>query len=120
MAESTVQILFCTCIGLIATVAVYQLARHRLLSFRYTVGWLVLGVLVMVAGIAVPIVAPVAEILAITPAALIAIGAVLLFVIICIQLSISISGIYEHQRRLTEELAHLRHAVEQIDRDDLR
>ena len=120
MAKNTVQILFCTCFGLLATFAIFQLARRGLLSFRYTVGWLGLGFLGMIAGVAVPIVSPLAKFLAITPAALIAIGAVLLFVIICIQLSISISGLHEHQRRLTEELAHLRQAVEQMDRDHLR
>lgn len=119
MAKSAVQILFCTCVGLFATVAIFHFARRGLLSFRYTAGWLGLGLLGTVGGIAVPIVAPLAKFLGITPAAVIAIGAVLLFVVICIQLSISISGLHEHQRRLVEELAHLKLAVEQIDRDQL-
>jgi hypothetical protein len=46
---------------------------------------------------------------------LLAIGGIILLIIICVQLSISISGLHERQRRLTEELAHLRQTVDTID-----
>jgi uncharacterized membrane protein YfcA len=118
MDKNTIQILFCTCIGLISTFGIYRLARRGLLSFRYTVGWLVLSTTGVVAGVALPIIAPLARFLAITPAALLAIGGVLLLVIICLQLSISISGLHERQRRLTEELAHLRLSVDNLERSN--
>ena len=72
------------------------------------------------AGVIIPVITPVANFLAITPAALLAIGGIILLVIICVQLSISISGLHERQRRLTEELAHLRQTVDTIDRDHSR
>ena len=68
------------------------------------------------AGLIIPVITPVANFLAITPAALLAIGGIILLVIICVQLSISISGLHERQRRLTEELAHFRQTVDTIER----
>jgi hypothetical protein len=62
----------------------------------------------VLAGIVIPVITPLANLLAITPAALIALGGTLLLIAICIQLSVSISGLYERQRRLAEELAYLR------------
>jgi hypothetical protein len=99
---------------------IYQLARRGLLSFRYTVGWLLLGSFGLFAGIVIPVISPLANYLTITPAALLAIGGTVLLVVICIQLSISISGLHERQRRLTEELAHLRQTVDTIDREQTR
>jgi hypothetical protein len=48
--------------------------------------------------------------LAITPAALLAVSFMTVLVAICIQLSISISGLQEQIRTLSEEAAQLRHA----------
>lgn len=84
------------------------MARLGLLSFRYAVGWLLLSSFGVLAGIVIPAITPLASFLAITPAALIALGCTFLLVTICIQLSVSISGLYERQRRLVEELAFLR------------
>ena len=120
MAVTTLQILFCTVIGLGSTILIYRVARHGLLNFRYTVGWLLLSAFGVMAGIVIPIITPIANFLAITPAALLAIGGIILLVIICVQLSISISGLHERQRRLTEELAHLRQTVDTIDRGETR
>ena len=84
---------------------IYVLARRGRLSFRYTVGWLVLCLFGITAGAAVQIVQPLAEKLKVTPAALLSIGAVFLLLAICVQFSISISGMQEQIRRLTEEAA---------------
>ena len=120
MAVTTLQILFCTVTGLCSTGWIYRQARRGLLNFRYTVGWLLLSAFGVMAGIAIPAITPIAHLLAITPAALLAIGGIILLVAICVQLSISISGLHERQRRLTEELAHLRQTVDTIDRDQTR
>ena len=120
MAVTTLQILFCFVFGLSSTILVYRVARRGLLSFRYTVGWLLLSAFGVMAGIVIPLITPIANLLAITPAALLAIGGIILLVVICVQLSISISGLHERQRRLTEELAHLRQTVDSIDRDQTR
>ena len=51
MAVTTLQILFCTVIGLGSTILIYRVARHGLLNFRYTVGWLLLSAFGVMAGI---------------------------------------------------------------------
>ena len=120
MKSSVLQVLFCAMIGLGSTGWIYRQARRGLLNFRYTVGWLLLSAFGVMAGIVIPVITPIANLLAITPAALLAIGGIILLVAICVQLSISISGLHERQRRLTEELAHLRQTVDTIDRDQTR
>jgi len=115
-----IQLVFCMSIGLSSAFVIYRVARRGLLNFRYTVGWLLLSAFGVMAGIVIPVITPIANLLAITPAALLAIGGIILLVVICVQLSISISGLHERQRRLTEELAHLRQTVDTIDRDQTR
>jgi uncharacterized membrane protein YfcA len=102
--------------GLIAAVA-YRLGRRGRLSFRYTIGWLALAAVGVFAGAFIPVVSPVADWLEISPAALVAVGAILLLVSICIQLSISISGLQEQIRRLVERLAILEQRLPDKDFD---
>ena len=88
--------------------AVYRLARVGRLSFRYTVGWLSLSMLGLLAGLFVPVIQPMANFLQLTPAALLALIAVVLLVSICIQLSISISGLQDQIRSMAEKVALMR------------
>lgn len=98
------------CLGFIAFI--YRLARRGLLSFRFTVGWLSLFALGIVALVALPITNKVSSWLRLTPAALLALSGMVLLLLICIQLSISISGLQSQIRRLAEELAKSRLANE--------
>jgi len=93
--------------------SIYMLARRGRLSFRYTVGWLVLCLFGITAGASVQVVQPIAEKLKVTPAALLSIGAIFLLVTICVQFSISISGMQEQIRRLTEEAAEIKLRLEE-------
>ena len=79
MSQGGIQTLIATIAGVLLAASVYFLARRGRLSFRYTVGWLVL--------------------------CLLGIGAIILLLAICVQFSISISGMQEQIRRLTEEAA---------------
>ena len=115
-----VQILFCTCVGFVSFIWIYMTARKGLLNFRYTVGWLLLSTFGILAGLIIPLIAPIANFLAITPAALLAIGGIVLLIAICTQLSISISGLHERQRRLTEELAHFRQSLDRFTRENAK
>ena len=115
-----VQILFCTCVGFVTFIWIYLTARKGLLNFRYTVGWLLLSTFGILAGLIIPLIAPIANFLAITPAALLAIGGIVLLIAICIQLSISISGLHERQRRLTEELAHIRQSLDRFTSENAK
>ena len=104
MSQGAIQTLIATVAGLVMATSVYMLARRGRLSFRYTVGWLSLCLFGITAGASVPIVQPLAEKLKVTPAALLSIGAIFLLLAICVQFSISISGMQEQIRRLTEEV----------------
>jgi uncharacterized membrane protein YfcA len=108
MSQGAIQTLIATIAGLVMAVSIYMLARRGRLSFRYTVGWLLLCLFGITAGALVQIVQPLAETLKVTPAALLSISAVFLLVAICIQVSISISGMQEQIRRLTEEAAEIK------------
>ena len=105
MSQGAIQTLVATVAGVILAISVYMLARHGRLSFRYTVGWFVLCLIGITAGASVPLVQPLADSLKVTPAALLSLGAVVLLIAICVQFSISISGMQEQIRRLTEEAA---------------
>ena len=105
MSQGGIQTLIATIAGVLLAASVYFLARRGRLSFRYTVGWLVLCLLGITAGASLQIVQPLAERLKVTPAALLSIGAIILLLAICVQFSISISGMQEQIRRLTEEAA---------------
>ena len=108
MSQSAIQTVAAAFLSFIFAGMVYRLARIGRLSFRYTVGWLSLSMLGLLAGLFVPIVQPIAGFLKLTPAALLALLAVVLLVSICIQLSISISGLQEQLRSMAEKVALLR------------
>ena len=63
-----------------------------------------LGIL---AGLFVPLAEPVADALGLSAAALVALLGVVFFVLIAIQLSISISGLQKQNRELSEKIANL-------------
>ena len=113
MSQGAIQTLIATTSGLLMATAIYMLARQGRISFRFTVGWLVLCLFGITAGASVPIVAPLAEKLKVSPAALLGIGAIFLFLAISVQFSISISGIQEQIRRLTEEAAETKLRLEE-------
>jgi hypothetical protein len=112
VSTQVLQVVLAAVGSIVVAAVVVRLARRQLLSFRYTVGWLVLAALGVFAGIAIPLVAPIASALGITPAALLAVGAAALVLAISIQLSISISGLQQQNRTLTEELARLRQRLD--------
>lgn len=114
MSAATLQTVFAAIISLVFVLSVYRLGQKQKLSFRYTVGWMLLGVLGVVAGLLTPIAEPIAQRLEVTPAALLGVGAVVLLVTLCVQLSISISGLQEQVRRLAEEAAFLRNEIEEV------
>ena len=116
MSAETTQTVLAVIVSLIFVLVVHRLGRNHTISFRYTVGWMLLGVLGVLAGILLPITAPFANQINLSPAAMLGLGAVLLLVVLCVQLSISISGMQEQIRRLAEEAAYLRHELDELSR----
>ena len=111
MSSSATQTLLAALVGLVVVVVVVRLSRRGSLSFRYTIGWVVVASLGILAGLFIPLAAPIAGAIGMSPAALLAVVALILFVAISIQLTISISGLQQQVRTLTEELARLRHTT---------
>lgn len=111
MSSSATQIAIAAVVGLALVVVVVRLSRRGQLSFRYTVGWIAVASIGILGGLVIPLAEPVAEALGLSAAALLALVALLFFVLIAIQLSISISGLQKQNRALTEDVARLRHEV---------
>jgi hypothetical protein len=118
MSAKATQTLYAAVVSLVFVVSIYRLGRKQKLSFRYATGWLVLGILGVIAGLIAPISQPFANHLHVTPAALLAIGAMILLLVLCVQLSISISGLQEQVRTLAEEASFLQREVDEL-RDQL-
>ena len=112
MGTSSIQIAGFTLVSAFFIIFVYLLARRSRLSFRYALGWLLLFAPGLLAVVLLPLTNPISKALAITPAALLAVSFMTVLVAICIQLSISISGLQEQVRNLSEEIAQLRHNAE--------
>ena len=87
--------------------SVYFLARKQKLNFRYTVGWLTLCLIGIVASLGTSILEPTAQALGVTASALIGLSAMFLLVLLAIQLSVSISGLQIQNRKLAEQIAFL-------------
>ena len=76
----------------------------------------------VIAGILIPLTSSVAGYLNLAPAALLAISAIILLVILCVQLSISISGLQEQVRKISEQIALRQFDIETppIEQEDQR
>lgn len=102
-----VQVAVVVTTALASALIVLYLARHGKLTFRYTVGWVGLFALAAGLGVLSPLTRPIADWIGITPGVVVTMGAALGLLAICVQLSISISGLQEQIRRVTEEVALL-------------
>ncbi len=85
-----------------------KLAKRKRLSFRYALGWLSIGATGILASLIIPFTSQVADVLNVTPAAVLGACAILMVIVICVQVSISISGLQEQTRILAEEVALLK------------
>lgn len=94
-------------LGISVFLVVIRLARRGQLSFRYSVGWLVVASTGILAGVFVPLVEPIAKGLGLSAAALIGLAALIFITVIAIQLSISISGLQRQVQVLAEQIARI-------------
>jgi len=98
VSSSATQITIAAIIGLaLVVVVVMRLSRRGQLSFRYTVGWIAVASIGILGGLMIPLAEPVAEALGLSAAALLALVALVFFVLIAIHLSISISVLQKSQ-----------------------
>lgn len=116
MSSAQLQTLIAAIVSVVFVLSVHRLGRRSMLSFRYTVGWMMLGMMGVIAGLLLPLAEPVAVALNVSPAALLGGVGILLLMTLCVQLSISISGLQDQVRTLAEELGNAR---EESDRRSL-
>ena len=105
MSAELVQAVAAALVGLLGCVAVVSLARRQLLTFRYAAGWCLLLSFAALSGVLIPVVKPVAKSLSTTPGVLVSTAAIVILVLICIQLSVSISGLQKQVQKLAEDSA---------------
>lgn len=116
MSQSTAQVVIAAIVCFAYLLVIYRLAKRQQLTFRYAVGWLTLFGIGVLATALLPVTVWLAEQLRVTPSALIAVGGLVMLLIICIQLSISISGLQEQVRTLAERIAELESRSEATDK----
>lgn len=112
MSNKVAQILQIAIIAVLMGTLIISIAKRQLISFRYTVGWLGFCVVTLLGAVMVPVVEPVAKFLKVDPFTVVAGSAFLTLLAICIQLSISISGLQRQLHKVNEIVALLRGKVE--------
>lgn len=80
-------------------------ARRQRLSMRYTAGWLVLSLVGIAAAALVPLVAPVANLLSLSPGVVVSGAAVAILIALALQLSVSVSGALRQAEILALKMA---------------
>ena len=112
MSQQVAQAIEIAVAALIFAVVIIRLSRQQSISFRYTVGWLVLCGISMFAGLLIPIIKPLASRLQLDAFTLVGASAIIVLLALCIQLSISISGMQKQLQQLNEDLALQKKAAE--------
>lgn len=115
MSQQTVQLIEIAILAIGFMFGIVSLARRRLISFRYTVGWLALGSVALMAGLLIPLLGPIARVFRVGELTMIAVVAVVVLLVVCVQLSISISGLQSQVQRLSEVVAILQVREEESD-----
>ena len=108
MTQEQVQAFQIGIAAIVYLLIVLRLARRGAISFKYSMGWLGLFAALLGVTLAIPVMRPLASFLRVAPFTVVGGGAMLVLIGICIQLSISISGLQRQIHRLNEEIAFLR------------
>ena len=111
MSDRAVFALEIAIVAIVFAIHVGRLSRKRMLSFKYTVGWMSVCLFGVFASPLVFLVTPLAEILRLTPTALLVAISTAAVAVILIQLSVSISGNQRKMETLVRENALLRESL---------
>ncbi len=120
MSQQVVHAVELAVASVVFAAVVLRLGRRGRISFRYTMGWLVLAAIGIFAALIVPIVEPLAEWLRLSPTAFLVAVASVASAALFVQLTISISGTQRRVDSLTQENALLRERVARLEGDDAR
>ena len=111
MSDQTVFAIEIAIVAIVFAIHVGRLSKKRMLSFKYTVGWMSVCLFGVFASPLVFLVTPIAEILRLTPTALLVAISTAAVAVILIQLSVSISGNQRKMETLVRENALLRESL---------
>jgi putative Ca2+/H+ antiporter (TMEM165/GDT1 family) len=101
--------------GLGIMLLILRLARRRLLTTRYALGWLAVGAVVALAAVTMPFVGRLGKLANITPTAVLLMISSVLLLAISVQLSISVSQLQERLRTTAEAHALLARRVGELE-----
>lgn len=114
MDQERVQSIEIAVVAALFAFSVLALARRGRISFRYTIGWLSLSALSLIGGLLLPVIEPIAEKFQLDAFSFVGAISVIVLLGLCIQLSISISGVQSQLRKLNEDLAQQKRALEDL------
>ena len=115
VSQQRVQAIEIAIVACCFAIAIVMLSRRNRISFRYTIGWLALSMFSAVGGLLLPVIEPLSEQFQLDAFSLVGAVAVIVLLSLCIQLSISISGLQRQLRKLNEDVA-----LQKKEIDDLR
>ena len=115
VGQQRIQAIEIAIVACLFAIAVISLSRRGRISFRYTIGWMTLCLLSALGGLLLPVIEPLSRKFQLDAFSLVGALAVIVLLSLCIQLSISISGLQRQLRRLNEDLA-----LQKKELDDLR
>jgi len=105
MSAQQTQAIVAALLAVSGSIFILKLAKKQFLTFRYTAGWLVLLGVIAFSGVLLPVSSSLAKVLSTSPGVLVSSVAIFVLVLICIQLSISISGLQRQVQTLAEIVA---------------
>src|SRR5262245_56063332 len=116
MSNVTIQAFLLAAGALVMFLIVFELSRRGLLSLRYALGWMSVSVLLLVAALVIGLPGGISSSLPFTPTGFIAAVGLGFFMLIALQLSISLSGHQEAIRELSEAVALLEERLGRMER----
>lgn len=101
--------------GVTFIVAVRSLSRRGRLSMRYTLGWLLIGLLSLLYPGLLIVARNLADLIDVQPVAILLGVPLVILGLVCVQLSISVSGLTEQVRTLAEIVAVMNSTASDVD-----
>ena len=112
MSDRTMFSIEIAIVAVLFAIHIARLSRKGMLSFRYSVGWIAIAIIGLLASPLVIVVAPLADKLRLTPTVLLAAISTVAVAVILIQLSVSISGNQRKMDTLVRENALLKEKLD--------
>ena len=115
MSYNAEQLTFVGLAGVGMFALVFYLSRRQLLSLRYALGWMGVSVLLVIAAVVLGLAGGVSTSLPVTPTGLLSAVGLGFLLLIALQLSISLSGLQEAIRELSEANALLEERLTRVE-----